>query len=66
MRMFRGWYQQSKWGPCLSILPKSSGLLCVFWVKVLSAKDIHEEMFSIYGGKCSLREAVDSWVATFR
>jgi hypothetical protein len=31
MRMVRGWFQQSKWRPCLSIvLPKSNVLLYVF------------------------------------
>jgi hypothetical protein len=32
MRMFRGWFQHSKWWPCLRIiLPKSSVLLCFFF-----------------------------------
>jgi hypothetical protein len=31
-------------------------------MKGLSAKDIHEEMFPVYGGKCVSREAVDNWV----
>jgi hypothetical protein len=33
---------------------KSSVLLCVFflWAEALSAKDIHKEMFAVYGGKC--------------
>jgi hypothetical protein len=31
MRMFRVWFQYSKWRPCLrSVIPKSSALLCVF------------------------------------
>jgi hypothetical protein len=26
-------------------------------------KDIHKEMFPLYGGKCLLREVTHSWVA---
>jgi hypothetical protein len=60
MHMFRGWFQQSKWRLCLrSLIPKSSLLLCVFlWAKGLNAKDIHEEMFPVYGEKCLSRKAV--------
>jgi hypothetical protein len=37
------------------------------WAKGLNAKDIHKEMFRVYGGKCLSRKAVHSWVAiTFR
>jgi hypothetical protein len=35
------------------------------WVKELSAKDIHKEMFSVYGGKCLSRKAVPNWVEKF-
>jgi hypothetical protein len=35
------------------------------WAKVLTAKDIHKEMFPVYGGKCLSREAVHNWVAKF-
>jgi hypothetical protein len=40
------------------ILPKSSVLLCVFFLlaKRLNAKDIHKEMFPVYGGKCISRK----------
>jgi hypothetical protein len=31
------------------------------WAKELSAKDIHKEMFPVYGGKCLLRKAVHKW-----
>jgi hypothetical protein len=31
--------------------------------KRLNAKDIHKEMFPVYGGKCLSRKAVDNWVA---
>jgi hypothetical protein len=46
-------------------LPKSNILLSVFflWAKGLSAKDIHEEMFPVYGEKCLSRKAIYSWVA---
>jgi hypothetical protein len=45
---------------------KNSVLLCVLlWAKgLISAKDIHKEMFPAYGGKCSSpRKAVHNWVA---
>jgi hypothetical protein len=29
-----------------------------FWAKRLNAKDIHKEMFRVYGGKCLPRKAV--------
>jgi hypothetical protein len=33
--------------------------LCVFlWAKGLNAKNIHKEMFRVYGGKCLPRNAV--------
>jgi hypothetical protein len=33
--------------------------------KGLSAKDIHKEMFPVYGGKCLSRKAIHKWVADF-
>jgi hypothetical protein len=33
------------------------------WAKGLVAKDIHKEMFPVYGGKCLSRKAVHNWVA---
>jgi hypothetical protein len=30
------------------------------WAKGLNTKDIHKEMFSVYGGKCLSRDAVRS------
>jgi hypothetical protein len=33
------------------------------WAKGLNAKDIHKEMFPVYGGKCLSRKAVHNWVA---
>jgi hypothetical protein len=32
------------------------------WPKGLNAKDIHEEMFPVYGRKCLSHKAVHSWV----
>jgi hypothetical protein len=33
-------------------------VLRFLWAKVLNAKDIHKEMFHVYGGKCLLCKAV--------
>jgi hypothetical protein len=35
------------------------------WAKGLNAKDIHREIFPVYGGKCMLRKAVHNWVEKF-
>jgi hypothetical protein len=32
------------------------------WTEGLNAKDIHKEMFSVYGGKCLSRKTVHNWV----
>jgi hypothetical protein len=32
-------------------------------VRRLTAKDIHKETFSLYGGKCLLSKAFHNWVA---
>jgi hypothetical protein len=37
----------------------------VLWTKGLDAKDIHKEMFPVYGGKCWSRRAVHNWVKKF-
>jgi hypothetical protein len=34
------------------------------WAKGLNAKDMHKEMFSVYGGKCLLRKGVHNCVAS--
>jgi hypothetical protein len=36
-----------------------------FWAKGLNAKDIHKEMFPVYGWKCSTHKAVHNWVEIF-
>jgi hypothetical protein len=35
------------------------------WAKGLSAKDIHKEIFPVYGGKCLSLKAVHNWVEKF-
>jgi hypothetical protein len=35
------------------------------WTKGLNAKDIHKEMFPVYGGKCLSRKAVQNCVENF-
>jgi hypothetical protein len=37
----------------------------LLWAKGLHVKDIHEEMFPVYGGKCLLRKVVHNWVKKF-
>jgi hypothetical protein len=44
------------------VLPKNSVALCVLlWAKEHNAKDIHIEMFPLYGGKCLSRKVVHNW-----
>jgi hypothetical protein len=39
---------------------------CAFlWAKGLNAKDIHKEIFPVYGGKCLLSKVVHNWVRIF-
>jgi hypothetical protein len=46
-----------------STLHKSSVLLYVFlWARLLNAKDIHKEMFPVYGAKCLSRKSVHDCV----
>jgi hypothetical protein len=35
------------------------------WARILNAKDIHKEMFPVYGGKCFSHKAVHNWVKKF-
>jgi hypothetical protein len=50
----------------MSLLPKSSVLLCIFfWEKGLDAKDISRETFPVYDGKCLSRKAVHNGVNKF-
>jgi hypothetical protein len=45
-----------------SVLLKSSVVVRFLWEKEHNAKDIHEEIFPAYGGKC---KAVHIWMAKF-
>jgi hypothetical protein len=40
-------------------------VLQLLWAKGRNAKDIDEEMFPIYGGKCLLLKAFHNWVEIF-
>jgi hypothetical protein len=35
------------------------------WAKELNAKNIHKEIFPVYGGNCLSRKAVHNWVEKF-
>jgi hypothetical protein len=35
------------------------------WEKGRNAKDMHKEMFTVYGGKCLSRKSVQNWVEKF-
>jgi hypothetical protein len=35
------------------------------WGKGLDTKDIHKEMFPVYGGKCLSRKAIRNWFKKF-
>jgi hypothetical protein len=35
------------------------------WAKGLNTKDIHKEIFPVYGGKCLSRKVVHNWVEKF-
>jgi hypothetical protein len=37
-------------------------LVRFLWAKELNAKDIHKEMFPVYGGECLSRKSVHNWV----
>jgi hypothetical protein len=37
---------------------EQSSVVRLLWVKGLNAKDIHEEILPVYGGKCLSRKAV--------
>jgi hypothetical protein len=37
----------------------------LLWAKGLSVKDIHEEVFPVYGGKCLSRKVVHNCVDKF-
>jgi hypothetical protein len=35
------------------------------WANVLNTKDIHKDIFPVYGGKCLLPKAIHNWVEKF-
>jgi hypothetical protein len=41
---------------------EQSSVVGFLWAKGLSAKDIHKEMFPVYGGKCLSRKSVHKWI----
>jgi hypothetical protein len=40
------------------ITQEQRSVLCFLWAKGLNVKDIHKEMFTLYGGKCLSRKEV--------
>jgi hypothetical protein len=46
-----------------NIEEQSSIVRFFLWAKGLNAKDIHKEVFIVYGGKCLSRKAVHNRVA---
>jgi transposase len=46
-------------------IEEQHSVVLLLWAKGLSAKDIHKEMFPIYGGKCLSHKAVHNWVEKF-
>jgi hypothetical protein len=40
-----------------------SSVVCSLWAKGINAKDIHNEIFPVYGGKCLSGKALHNWVA---
>jgi hypothetical protein len=45
--------------------PEHRSVVHFLWAKGLNEKDIHKEMFPVYGGKCLSRKAVHIWVEKF-
>jgi hypothetical protein len=45
------------------VLQEYSVVRFFLWPKGINEKDIHKEMFPVYGGKCLSRKAVHDWVA---
>jgi hypothetical protein len=57
----RGSFQESEQQSSLrSTLPKSCAVVRFLW-----AKDIHKEIFPVYGWKCLSRKAFHNWDETF-
>jgi hypothetical protein len=45
------------------ITEEQRSLVRFLWAKGLIAKNIHKEIFPVYGAKCLSRKAFHSWVA---
>jgi hypothetical protein len=43
-------------------IEEQRSILRFLWAKVLNAKDIHKDIFPVYGGKCLSRKPVHNWV----
>jgi hypothetical protein len=50
---------------CTTEEQRSVGRFFFLWAKGFNAKDIHKEMFPVYGEKCLSRKAVHIWVEKF-
>jgi hypothetical protein len=63
MSMFKGWFLVVKMGTVLEecTTEEQRCVVLFLWAKGLKAKDIHKEMFPVYGGKCLSRKAVHNW-----
>jgi hypothetical protein len=47
----------------MCITEEQRSVVLFFSAKGVEAKDIHKEMFPVYGGKCLWHKAVHFWVA---
>jgi hypothetical protein len=66
--MFRGWFQCQNGDDASGVNNRRAAFCCVFLFcgeKGLNAKNIHKEIFPVYGGKCLSRKAVRNWVEKF-
>jgi hypothetical protein len=59
--MFRDWFLQPKMATVLEDYLQRS-LVRFLWAKMHNAKDIHKEMFPVYGVTCLSSKAVHNWV----
>jgi hypothetical protein len=50
---------------CMGATEEQCSDVCFLWAKGLNAKDIHKEMFPIYGGKCLSCKVVHNWAKKF-
>jgi hypothetical protein len=50
---------------CMSATEEQHSVVRFLWAKALNAKDIHKEMFPVYGGKCLSCKVAHNWVKKF-